>query len=217
MAAPDADAVFERLEASLATAELPGSLKGPLVAFLKTSNRDLDRWRSQVEWWFDDKMDRLSGWYKRRTKWILFVIGIVLVGSLNADTVLFARTLWNDATLRQSVTAQAQHIAATPVDCQKESATKDNPAACAAKLLKDVQDLHIPLGWTANRPEKWGWEWVLKVVGLVLTALALSLGAPFWFDLLNKVTNFRATGAPAASSTPTPTPTPEPAPKAGST
>ena len=35
------------------------------------------------------------------------------------------------------------------------------------------------------------WE---KVVGLLFTALAISLGAPFWFDMLNRVVSIRAAG-----------------------
>jgi hypothetical protein len=35
---------------------------------------------------------------------------------------------------------------------------------------------------------------VIKAVGLVLTALALTLGAPFWFDVLSKFINLRGTG-----------------------
>jgi hypothetical protein len=30
--------------------------------------------------------------------------------------------------------------------------------------------------------------------GLLMTMFALSLGAPFWFDMLNKVVNIRAAG-----------------------
>ena len=37
----------------------------------------------------------------------------------------------------------------------------------------------------------------LLAFGLLLTTLALSLGAPFWFDLLQKVANIRS----AAKST----------------
>jgi len=39
-----------------------------------------------------------------------------------------------------------------------------------------------------------------KLLGLLLTALAISQGAPFWFDLLSKVSNSRSTGAVPASS-----------------
>jgi hypothetical protein len=36
-----------------------------------------------------------------------------------------------------------------------------------------------------------------KILGLLVTGFALSLGAPFWFDLLGKVSNLRGAG-PAA-------------------
>ncbi|AGZ41925.1 hypothetical protein [Actinoplanes friuliensis] len=37
-------------------------------------------------------------------------------------------------------------------------------------------------------------DWLLKLLGLVLTAAAAALGAPFWFDLLNRLVNLRSTG-----------------------
>ncbi|WP_419661828.1 uncharacterized protein Dvar_22610 [Desulfosarcina variabilis str. Montpellier] len=38
-------------------------------------------------------------------------------------------------------------------------------------------------------------EWIAKVIGLLITILAISLGGPFWFDILSKVSKIRATGA----------------------
>ncbi len=38
--------------------------------------------------------------------------------------------------------------------------------------------------------------WGLKLLGLVITIAAISQGAPFWFDLLNRLTNLRAAGRP---------------------
>jgi hypothetical protein len=34
----------------------------------------------------------------------------------------------------------------------------------------------------------------LKIVGLLITVLAVSQGAPFWFDLLQKAVNLRLAG-----------------------
>jgi len=34
----------------------------------------------------------------------------------------------------------------------------------------------------------WLWMWVQKLIGLLLTTIAASQGAPFWFDLLNRLT-----------------------------
>jgi len=46
----------------------------------------------------------------------------------------------------------------------------------------------VPIGW--SRPVS------LAIVGCIVTAFALTLGAPFWFDLLGRLVNFRQTGVP---------------------
>lgn len=38
------------------------------------------------------------------------------------------------------------------------------------------------------------WWWITKFFGLILTVFAASLGAPFWFDILNKIISIRSTG-----------------------
>jgi hypothetical protein len=43
-------------------------------------------------------------------------------------------------------------------------------------------------------------QWVLRVLGWLVTALALSLGAPFWFDMLNKFMVVRSTIKPKEKS-----------------
>ena len=40
----------------------------------------------------------------------------------------------------------------------------------------------------------WGYIAAVKIVGILLTTIAVSLGAPFWFDMLNKLVNLRSTG-----------------------
>ncbi len=187
-----------------------GRVRESLGGLLTTANADIERWRREVENWFDKKMERVSGWYARRTRWWLFGCGVVLVLVLNADTVVVARTLWSDATLRDAVVARAGSALAadaTPAPCE-------NPA-CVAERLKDVKVLGLPIGWPDLRVDRWGSrssylndarvphnaaEAVLKFFGLVLTAIALALGAPFWFDLLNKVANLRSAGRPPPST-----------------
>lgn len=69
-----------------------------------------------------------------------------------------------------------------------------------------LKETGVPLGWTSgNTPHgkgTWNWIWVLlvKVVGLLLTAAALMLGAPFWFDLINKFVNIRGAGKKPAEA-----------------
>jgi hypothetical protein len=58
----------------------------------------------------------------------------------------------------------------------------------------------FPIGW-GELPEGGG-GWLLKILGCLWTGLALSLGAPFWFDLLQKFVNLRAAGTKPPSNAP---------------
>lgn len=62
-----------------------------------------------------------------------------------------------------------------------------------------LQHSGIPLGWTKDNMPSGSCKgkaiaWAYKIFGLLLTACALLLGAPFWFDLINKFINVRGTG-----------------------
>jgi hypothetical protein len=46
----------------------------------------------------------------------------------------------------------------------------------------------------------WYWQFRFHVFGWLLTALAISLGAPFWFDMLNKFIVVRSTVKPKEKS-----------------
>jgi len=76
------------------------------------------------------------------------------------------------------------------------------------KLAKAVLDDGIPLGWNRNvfndNQGKFYLPLVfLKLIGLAATVLAIMMGAPFWFDVLNKISNLRGSGAkPVAQKDP---------------
>src|SRR6185369_2817433 len=105
--------------------------------------------------WFDAEMDRVSGWYKRHTQRLLLVIGVVIVLSVNIDTVAIARTLWTDPQVRAAVSAaaeadvQANSGAAAPSTAVVCS-TKTNVTTATTTVLKGATtcaaSLPIPLG-----------------------------------------------------------------------
>ncbi|MCW2525306.1 MAG: hypothetical protein JWM76_166, partial [Pseudonocardiales bacterium] len=45
-----------------------------------------------------------------------------------------------------------------------------------------------------------GWDVILKIVGWLVTAFAVSFGAPFWFEALSKLGNLRNTGTKPGST-----------------
>ena len=81
-------------------------------------------------------------------------------------------------------------------------------SASGSEAMQQLEDLRFPIGWEeANRPSGTG-GWAAAGVGWLLTAIAISFGAPFWFDVLGKVSNLRAAGHKPESVLP---PAPAPA------
>ena len=137
--------------------------------------------RREIANWFDEGMNRVSGWYRRRAQLIIFVIGAVVAVSANASTVHVVRDLWEDDALRYALAQQAVAAAAD---------------AESSDTLQVPDDLlaSFPLGWEGVS----GWGvggWIAHLFGWLFTAVAVSLGAPFWFDLLSRVAKLRGTGA----------------------
>jgi len=167
-------------------------LREALLAIYRDAGGELEAFRRGAEKWYDDSMDRVSGWYKRHVQAMLWVIAILVVVFLNVDTIQIATTLWKDPTARAAVVANA--------DAAVQQGQKP-PSVGAA-----VSSIGLPLGWklhlgTGRQEIPNHTLGVLgKLVGLLLTAAALSLGAPFWFDLLSKFIRVRGTGPPPASS-----------------
>jgi len=188
----DFDRTGGKREIEAAIAAVPSTdARRALTVLLERADGDVTRFTRDAERWFDDSMERVSGWYRRRVQKILWALALVLVVSLNVDSVRIAEQLWTQKAVRAAVVARAE--AAQPV--AEAPSLKQ-----VASDVTELDQLALPIGWTAEtRPEGSG-EWLLrillKVVGLLLTASALTLGAPFWFDVLSKIARLRSAGAP---------------------
>jgi hypothetical protein len=172
-------------------------VKKALEALLEDAAGDLDRFRDGIEGWFDATMSRASGWYKRRAQVSLWVIAAVVTLAFNADAGQIASTLWKDPTLRASVAAQAQKAASegNATDLGGGSSGDDTLAA----QIDHVKQLSLPIGWSTDPADpRWPADaagWLAKLLGLAATIVALSMGAPFWFDLLGRISRVRGGGA----------------------
>lgn len=191
-----------------AVKSLPTShIRDALLSSLTEAGNDLDKLRTSIATWFDDSMERLSGAYKRQMKWISMLIGLVVTIAFNADSFHVATTLWKDQARRASAVALATEMA------RVSAPTTTTGNIDETKLQKAVQDTEktlgsLPIGWECveNRPPQAPvtlgyWDCAKKklrpipILGWIVTAIALTLGAPFWFDLLQKFVNIRGAGA----------------------
>lgn len=177
----------------------------PLIAMLDAAGNDVAALKKSIEDWYNSAMDRVSGWYKYRTQWILFWIGLALAVSLNANCVWIVQQLSKDSALRESIVAAA---GAAKQPGTVTGTTADQIKA-AQKQVDAINNLGIPLGWThtaaiwdfdEHKPDGHWPEKLSLLLGWLLTAIGVSLGAPFWFDLLNKIMVVRSTVKPREKS-----------------
>src|SRR5215475_13435832 len=202
---PDKDRNIDDIRAAIKALPDDSDIRRTLLILLDEAKSDLGRLQEGIEVWFNNAMDRASGWYKRRTQVIVFVIAVVATTATNADTIQIAKTLANDAALREALVAQAQEFAKNPPPASQGSGAQPQADAAnsPAEIIKEnattLQNLGLKLGWQDESKARI--DWVNKIFGLLLTALAVSMGAPFWFDMLNKIISVRATGKPPKEAT----------------
>jgi len=171
-----------------------------LLAGVQAGEDAILKQRKTIGDWFDAAMSSVGGAYKRRAHLIVAVLAVVVTATTNADSLAIARSLWTQPLLRSAIAQTASEwskqnpptsgLPSAPVDAWKNANQK------LANAFAEVSALNLPLGWQHSPGPG---EIPGKVFGLLFTMIAVSLGAPFWFDLLNKLVNLRA-----ASSPPTP-------------
>jgi len=191
---------------------LPDPTKKVLAAVLKGTTTAEEE-KKRIEYWFDDAMDGVSGWYKRKANAWLWVISALVCVALNADTISVGKILWNDPTARAAVSEAAKNYA-THKAANDAGTNATTPAEVKDELSRvtkardDLEKLPVPLGWCKEdclpddprRPPTAFYPLLLKFIGLLISVLAVSQGAPFWFDLLQKAVNLRLAGDPPPDS-----------------
>jgi hypothetical protein len=146
-----------------------------LLALITASGDDYEKLLRTTDSWFDAQMDRVSGWYKRRTKTVLFFIALLLVSISGVDSIAVVKVL-----------------SATDPNSLATLATSAGLTINSGAASFDITQFASP------RPDFWN-NWAsrshsLRWPGLALTWLAVWLGGPFWFEALLSLINVRATG-----------------------
>lgn len=182
--------------------ELPDEdLRNVLNQLLRDADNELDRFKIGIEKWYNDVMDRASGWYKRYTQKIVIGVGLAIALVFNADTFEIYQRLERNPDNLAKIVAMAESYAQTH-DATLAEPINPSFASSMASLEglidNEINAVKSPLGlgWSdVDFSDYDVYDWLAKALGYLVTALAVSLGAPFWFDLLRKIVNIRASGA----------------------
>lgn len=81
---------LQLLRAALGTNPLIASnpvAQKALIALVDAAGNDVAKARENIEAWYNNSMDRVSGWYKRRSQVFILVIGLFVAIAVNADSV----------------------------------------------------------------------------------------------------------------------------------
>ena len=60
---------------------------------IQKAETDLSRVQENVETWFNDSMERVAGWYKRKTQTLTFALALVFTVALNVDSIMIKTTV----------------------------------------------------------------------------------------------------------------------------
>jgi hypothetical protein len=272
-----------------------------LLTLFDDAKNDVDKFKENIEAWFNNGMDRVNGWYKRKSQWVLAALGLGIAVLMNVDTILIFKHLQSNSGAREALVGQARAFteahqrlepSGTPparegaasvasgdrtwgtikvpaavtftegkqvvitsnqstvkilkpqvtvgpttrsLDFEADTEFSDKPSTATITANLDGQPikdavfqlelrpslpaqfrsiqanayaLAIPIGWVStgtSQDAKNGlilpgepsecWDRFLQhIVGWLLTALAATLGAPFWFDTLNRIISIRSSG-----------------------
>jgi len=162
----------------------------------------------KVNAWFDPVIDRVSARFTATAHQVTVVCSVLVALALQLDVVGLVNRLSVDPALRQSLVEQAM----TLTDDQKQGGDTDQITRLeelTGQSRAELQDL-VQIGvvtlpgrdWVSNWGLCWGAATVggtqrecrprVNPIGVILSALLLSLGAPFWYNALKNLVRLRS-------------------------
>ncbi|MCR9247660.1 MAG: lipase family protein [bacterium] len=146
---------------------------------------------------FNDAMQRIGSNYRRWAQKLTFVFGLLIVIAVNADTARMTRVLYDSPAARAQAVAQAEALVASH---SGENAANKTEIESMKSAVAELRKLEPLLGWSkgtiSTLTDTSGWErfgaWLTMIFGMLVSALAVSMGAPFWFKTLQSMLRARA-------------------------
>jgi hypothetical protein len=193
------------LQLELAHPELTNAARAR-IAVLQQVNSQLI---GKINLWFDQTMDRVSGRFTANTRWVTFGVGLLIAFVMQLDTAALVSRLSIDESARNTLISRATGAVASTASATQPNATdakaavqtnatSDGPFELTVADKRAVRDLMTSniLGFPTSFNDwvdRWSWQnCLIKSIGILLTAILLSLGAPFWYNALQNLVRLRS-------------------------
>ena len=175
--------------------------------------RQLSEVSASIGAWYDGRMASLTVWYRKRSRFVGFVLAFLVVLGFNVDAVDLPRELWQSEAIRSALVAVAETAELDLAACVDESTTEDVTECVedVEAIVDELIDTGLPVGWVAangcngecdnpletlwfssGADDNWLLSGLLKLAGWMLAAAALSMGASFWFDVMRRAMGIKA-------------------------
>lgn len=150
---------------------------------------------AKIDAWYEPVMDRVSERYKMNTRWVTTVFAVILAFGLQFDSIGIFRKISTNAELRGRLVSMSDSVL--------DSAKRELEAPATPATEQGLKDLNVrldtlktQLGETDLRlvPDPWSWSFYgnwRALLGVVLSAFLLGLGAPFWYGALRNLVGLR--------------------------
>jgi hypothetical protein len=170
--------------------------KQAFIQWINQGVTSIDDLRKRTTAYFTGMMEQASATFRANARSFVIILSIAVTILFGTDSIQLAKALWTNAELRALTTAKAQMV----VEQEGTTATLDD-------LIQQLGDITIRIGWWQTERPAAGADamtWVsfvlLKILGLSLTAAAVSPGSSFWYDLLKKITSPTTSSSSSRSS-----------------
>jgi hypothetical protein len=169
--------------------------KRAFISWINQGVTSIEDLKKRTTAYFTGMMDQAASTFRANARSFVIILSIGITFLFGTDSIQLVKTLWTNAEARALAVAKAQMVVA-----------QEGMDVEVSDLLQELSDLTIKIGWwQTERPAEgatvldWALFVVLKVLGLGLTAAAVSQGSSFWYDLLKKLASPTSGGKPSES------------------
>ncbi len=160
--------------------------------------QEANQFEQEISTWFDQSMERAHGVYIRNSRLVAILIAMVVAVVVNADSFYMIDRFAKEKTIAASVIEVMDQL---PQDVLEQTDQIDHLSS----------QLSLPLGWQAPVlehqanlrvvPLKFLPFWIERIPGWIITGIAVSMGASFWYDLLKKLVDVNKAGQESTTNT----------------
>jgi hypothetical protein len=176
----------------------PSEGKQAMLKWIDQGVTNVNTLRTRVNTYFTGVLDQAAAKFKAHARSFVIMLSIIITLLLGTDSIQLAKDLWTNAELRALTAGQAELLV------QQGNETLD-----VSTIVAELHQLSIvKFGWwqmegvlpAGSSVLDWTGFVSLKLLGLGITAVAVSQGSSFWYDVLKKLTASPAKSSSTSSS-----------------